>query len=178
MTGIEASPEMVAKLREKPGGDGITVKIGDMEDVDIDGVFDHAFLVFNTLFNLPSQEAQIRCFANTAKRLMPGGTFLIETFVPDLSGFVDHQRVSTKRLDMSSVWLEAATHDPLTQRFEFQRIRITEGGVKLVPLPLRYAYPPEIDLMARLAGLQLKHRWGGWDTVSYTHLTLPTILLV
>lgn len=168
VTGIEASPDMVAKLRAKPGGEAISVTIGDMADVDIDGAFDHAFLVFNTLFNLPSQETQIRCFANTAKRLAPGGTFLIETFVPDLSGFVDHQRVSTKRLDMSSVWLEAATHDPLTQRFEFQRIRITEGGVKLVPLPLRYAYPPEIDLMARLAGLRLKHRWGGWDKSAFT----------
>ncbi|MEL6838628.1 MAG: class I SAM-dependent methyltransferase [Pseudomonadota bacterium] len=168
ISGIDASPDMVAKLREKPGGDAIPVTIGDMADVAVAGPFDHVFLVFNTLFNLPSQEEQIRCFANTAKVLKPGGTFLIETFVPDVSDFTDHQRVRTRRLDLSSVWLEAVTHDPVAQKFAFQRIRITDEGMKLVPLPLRYAYPPEIDLMARLAGLQLKHRWGGWDKSAFT----------
>ncbi|KJZ21262.1 hypothetical protein TW80_00210 [Loktanella sp. S4079] len=168
LTGIEGSMDMVAKLRAKPGGADIPVVIGDIADVDIEGTFDHAFLVFNTLFNLTSQEAQIRCFANTAKRLKPGGTFLIETFVPTFDGFTDHQRVSTKRLDMNSVWIEAATHDPIEQLFAFQRIRITQEGTKLVPLPMRYAYPPEIDLMARLAGLRLRDRWGGWDKSAFT----------
>ena len=168
VTGIEGSPEMVAKLREKPGADAITTHIGDMADVAVSGTFDHAFLVFNTLFNLPSQEAQIRCFDNTAKRLAPGGTFLIETFVPNFTGFTENQRVKTKRLDMESVWIEAATHDPVEQVFAFQRIRITQNGMTLVPLPMRYAYPPEIDLMARLAGLRLKHRWGGWDKSAFT----------
>jgi len=168
VTGIEGSPLMVEKLREKSGGADIPVTIGDMADVDVDGTFDHVFLVFNTLFNLQSQEAQINCFANTAKRLRTGGTFLIETFVPDLSDFTDHQNVKTRRLDMDSVWLEAVTHDPVTQRFEFQRVRITQDGMKLVPLPMRYAYPPELDLMARLAGMQLKHRWGNWDKSDFT----------
>jgi SAM-dependent methyltransferase len=168
ITGIEASPEMVVKLREKPSGETIPVVIGDIADVDVDGQFDHVFLVFNTFFNLQSQEDQVRCFANTAKHLAPGGTFLIETYVPDFTGFTDHQRVKTNHLDTSSVWLEAATHDPLTQRFEFQRIRITNDGMRLVPLPMRYAYPPEMDLMAQLAGLQLKHRWGGWDKSVFT----------
>ena len=168
VTGIEGSPDMVAKMREKPGSDGIRTVIGDIADVDITGEFDHAFLVFNTLFSLRSQEAQIRCFANTAKRLKPGGTFLIETFVPNFTGFTENQRVKTKHLDMNSVWIEAVTNDPVNQVFEFQRIRITQDGTKLVPLPMRYAYPPELDLMARLAGLQLKHRWGGWDKSAFT----------
>lgn len=168
LTGIEGSPQMVEKLRAKPGGAGIPVTIGDMADVEVDGTFDHVFLVFNTLFNLPTQEAQINCFANTAKRLRAGGTFLVETFVPDLSDFVDHQKVATRRLDMDSVWLEAVTHDPVAQSFAFQRIRITKDGMKLVPLPMRYAYPPEMDLMARLAGLQLRDRWGGWDRAPFT----------
>lgn len=163
VSGIEGSPEMVEILRRKPGGDALDVMIGDMADFDIEGPFDHAILVFNTLFNLQTQEDQIRCFRNTAKCLAPGGSFLIETFVPDLSGFRDGQRTTTKRLDKSSVWLEAALHDPVRQTFEFQRIRITEQGTRLVPLPMRYAWPSEIDLMARLAGLTLEHRWGGWD---------------
>lgn len=163
ISGIEGSPEMVAKLQEKPGGDQIDVAIGDMADVDIDGSFDHVCLVFNTLFNLPSQDAQVRCFSNVAQKLNAGGTFLVETFVPDLSGFVDHQRVQTNRLDRNSVWIEAATHDPVRQMFEFQRIRISENGTKLVPLPMRYAWPSEMDLMAKLAGLKLIERWGSWD---------------
>lgn len=163
VSGIEGSPDMVAKLREKPGGEALRVEIGDFADVGMEGPFDHVFLVFNTLFNLQSQEDQIRCFANVADRLSEGGTFLVETFVPDLSGFSDGQRVQTKRLDRSSVWIEAALHDPVRQLFEFQRIRITPDGTKLVPLPMRYAWPAEIDLMARLAGLALVERWGGWE---------------
>jgi SAM-dependent methyltransferase len=163
ISGIEGSPEMVVKLREKFGSEAIDVVIGDFADVDIEGPFEHVCLVFNTLFNLQSQEDQIRCFRNVAERLTAGGTFLIETFVPDLSGFSGGQRVQIKRLDMSSVWLEAATHDPVRQLFEFQRIRITTEGTKLVPLPMRYAWPSEIDLMARLAGLTLIHRWGSWN---------------
>ncbi len=166
--GIEGSPEMVDKMREKPGGADIPVVIGDMADVAVEGVFDHVFLIFNTLFNLPDQEAQIRCFRNVADRLAPGGSFLIEAYVPDLSGFHDNQRVGVRKLDMENVWLEAVKHDPVQQRFEFQRVRITADGMKLVPFPSRYAYPPELDLMARLAGLTLDNRWGGWKKEAFT----------
>ena len=177
VSGIEGSAQMMAKLREKPGGDAIEVVIGDFADVGIEGPFDHVCLVFNTLFNLPSQEDQVRCFANVAERLAPGGTFLVEAFVPDLSGFEDGQRVRTRRLDSASVWLEAATHDPVAQVIEFQRIRITREGTRLVPLPMRYAWPAEIDLMARLAGLRLVERWGGWrredfDSESRMHVSV------
>lgn len=177
IAGIEGSLDMIAKLKAKPGSENINVVVGDMADVAIDGPFDHVFLVFNTLFNLPSQDAQITCFQNVAERLAPGGTFLIETFVPDLSGFTDGQRVQTKQLDKTSVWLEAAKHDPVQQVIEFQRIRITNSGMQLVPLPMRYAWPSEIDLMARLAGLTLINRWGDWhrgpfDSSSKMHVSL------
>ncbi|MEM8789942.1 MAG: class I SAM-dependent methyltransferase [Pseudomonadota bacterium] len=163
VAGIEGSAEMVAKLREKPGGAAIDVRIGDFADVDIDGVFDHVFLVYNTLFNLQTQADQVRCFANVAARLAPGGSFLIETFVPDLSGFHDGQRVRALRVAQDSTWLEAAHHDPVAQIFDFQRLRFTAAGLRMVPLRMRYAWPAEIDLMAQMAGLQLAHRWGGWD---------------
>ncbi|WP_342077319.1 class I SAM-dependent methyltransferase [Yoonia sp. SS1-5] len=168
VTGIEASYEMIAKLREKPGSDAIAVTCGDIADVPVTGPFDHAFLVFNTLFNLQTQAAQISCFANTAAQLTPAGTFLIEAFVPRFDGFRNHQKLETKRLDMGNVWLEAVTHDPVEQVLSFQRIRISDDGIRLVPLPMLYAYPPEIDLMARLAGLQLVDRWGGWDKSPFT----------
>ena len=168
MHGIEGSPEMLAKLREKPGGDKIPVSIGDFADVDIDGEFGHVFLVFNTLFNLPSQSAQVRCFQNVAKRLSKGGTFLVETYVPDFAQFKNGQNLRTMQVGLTSAWLEASKHDPVTQTLDHQRIRITDEGIRLVPLPMRYAWPAEIDLMAQLAGLRLKHRWGSWDRAPFT----------
>jgi SAM-dependent methyltransferase len=166
--GIEGSPDMVAKLREKPGGSDIPVVIGDFADVAVDGPFDHVFLVFNTLFNLTSQEAQVRCFANVANCLAPGGTFLVETFVPDAESARSDQDVRTMNVGFNSVWIEAARHDRVGQKIDFQRMRITQAGIRLVPLVIRYAWPAEIDLMARLAGLSLKHRWGGWKREPFT----------
>lgn len=166
--GVEGSSEMVAKLREKPGGTDIPVTIGDFADVSVDGPFDHVFVVFNTLFNLTSQEAQVRCFKNVGTRLRPGGTFLVETFVPDRERTAKGQSVRTLKVGFSSVLLEAVIHDPVAQRFDFQRVGITAEGVRLVPLVMRYAWPAEIDLMAQLAGLNLKHRWGGWRREPFT----------
>jgi SAM-dependent methyltransferase len=168
ISGIEGSPDMVEKLREKPGGKNIPVVIGDIADVEIEGPFDHVFLVFNTLFNLTSQEAQVRCFRNVARRLREGGTFLVETFVPDAEHIRSGQWIRTMKVDFSSVWIEAAQHDPIAQTFDFQRIRIAESGLRLVPLVMRYAFPPEMDLMAQLAGLRLKNRWGGWRREPFT----------
>ncbi len=166
--GVDASPNMVAELRKKPGGDAIPVVIGDMADVPVEGPFDFIFLIFNTLFNLTSQEDQVRCFKNTAGRLSPGGQFMIEAFVPDLSQFQDNKGFRTVELDARSVHLEAAIHDPIHQVIEYQKIRLTDQGLRLTPLPMRYAWPQEIDLMANLAGLTLKDRWGDWKRSHYS----------
>ena len=176
--GIDASEAMVAKLREKPGGDAIPVTIGDLADVDIDidinikgdgdGAFDLVFLVFNTLFNLTSQDDQVRCFRNVAQHLSADGVFVIEVFVPDFSNFVDDQAVRTVHLTADSAFLEASRHDPITQTVHYQYIEITSDGTRLYPLPMRYAWPSELDLMARLAGLELRERWGGWDRSPFT----------
>lgn len=163
ISGIDASPQMVARMRAKPGGADIPVHIGDMADVGIEGPFDHVFLVFNTLFNLTSQAAQARLFANVAARLAPGGTFLVETFVPEFKDYSEHQRMKLRGMGMDSLFFEAVDHDPVDQVLRFQRMRVAGGAVALSPLVLRYAYPPELDLMAQLAGLQLRDRWGGWE---------------
>ncbi|MEM9937316.1 MAG: class I SAM-dependent methyltransferase [Pseudomonadota bacterium] len=166
--GVEGSPDMVAKLREKPGGADIPVLTGDMSDFQLDRSFDFAFLVFNTIFNLTSQAAQVQCFRTVAEHLNPGGAFLVETFVPDLTRFDDHQTVRTRNLGFKTVWLEAIEHDPVAQVFSFQRIRISAEGTHLAPLIMRYAWPQEIDLMAQLAGLHLEARWGGWERQPFT----------
>ncbi|MEZ5997617.1 MAG: class I SAM-dependent methyltransferase [Hyphomonas sp.] len=166
--GIEASPEMIAKLREKPGGADIPVTIGDMSEAKADGEFGFVFLIFNTLYNLTSQEAQIRCFRNAADMLAPGGAFLIEAFIPDLTQFHDHRGMKPRHISFDSLALEAAIHDPVAQRIDYQYLRFTPDGFRMTPLPMRYAWQSETDLMARLAGLSLESRWGGWDKVPFT----------
>ncbi|KCZ84302.1 hypothetical protein HAD_01445 [Hyphomonas adhaerens MHS-3] len=166
--GIEASPLMVEKLREKPGGQDIPVTVGDMSEVRAEGDFDFIFLIFNTLYNLTSQAAQVKCFRNAAAMLAPGGAFLIEAFVPDLSQFHDHRSVKPRHVSFGALALEAAVHDPVTQRIDYQVLRVTSEGTRLTPLPMRYAWPQETDLMAQLAGLELESRWGGWDKCAFT----------
>jgi SAM-dependent methyltransferase len=166
--GIDASEAMVAKLREKPGGDAIPVTIGDFADVGVDGSFDLVFLVFNTLFNLTSQDDQVRCFRKVARHLTASGVFVVETFVPDIAGFVDGQAVRVDQVASDSVVLEASVHDPVAQTVDYQYIVITQDGTRLYPVRMRYAWPSELDLMARLAGLELRERWGGWDRAPFT----------
>jgi len=160
--GIDASEAMVAKLRAKPGGTDIPVTMGDFADVGVEGTYPLIFVAFNTLFGLTSQEAQLRCFRNAAAHLDDGGVFLIDVFVPDLTRFDRNQRVQVNKLDTAEVQLDASRHDPVTQRIDTDHVVFTEHGTKLYPVFLRYAFPAELDLMATVAGLELKHRWAGW----------------
>jgi hypothetical protein len=168
VTGIEASPEMVAKLRQKPGGKAIPVVIGDMAEARADGAFDLVFLVFNTLFNLTSQEAQVRCFLNAARHMTERAVFVIEAFVPEIAAYADGQRMRTVHVAMDRLVVEASVHDPVSQTILYQYVTTTPRGVRMTPLPMRYAWPAEIDLMARLAGLKLRERWGDWDRSAFT----------
>ncbi len=160
--GIDASEAMVRKLRQKQGGSNITASIGDFSEVAIEGRFSLVYVVFNTFFALPSQEAQVRCFAKVARRLREGGAFVVEAFVPDLGRFVAGQTTQTKRVGTDRVILEASRHDPVLQRVYSQNIEIGATQTRFYPVQIRYAWPTELDLMARLAGLRLRERWGGW----------------
>jgi SAM-dependent methyltransferase len=166
--GIDTSPAMVAKMREKPGGDKIAVTIGDMADVEVDGVFDLVFVVFNTFYMLTTQDVQKRCFANVARRLAPGGRFLVHGFVPDLSRVEQGNHLSVKEAGLDRVRLDATVYEPQQQRLDATQMRITEQGIRFVHTRLRYAFPPELDLMAELAGLHLEHRWSTFDKQPFT----------
>jgi SAM-dependent methyltransferase len=161
--GLDASPAMVEQMRAKPGGDAIPVTIGDMADVPVDGTFALVFVVFNTFFQLYSQDAQLRCFANVASRLQAGGRFLIHAFVPDTSRVEAGEHLAVKEASLDRVRLDASVFDALEQRLDTTQVRITEDGIRLVHAKLRFAWPPELDLMARLAGLTLEHRWATFD---------------
>jgi SAM-dependent methyltransferase len=169
VTGIDASEAMVAELRAKPGGDDIPVVMGDFADVDIEGRFKLVFVVFNTLFNLATQDEQVRCFTNVTKHLTEDGVFVVEAFVPDATRYTRHQTTGVDRLDSESVHLEASRHDPVNQTVDSQHIHLRRGEpVEMYPVSIRYAYPSELDLMASLAGLRLRARWGGWHKEPFT----------
>ena len=162
--GIDLSPDMVAQLRRKPGGEDIPVTIGDFSEVPVSGSYRIVYIVFNTFFNLLHQEEQVRCFENVAAHLAEGGTFVIEAAVPaHIHALPENQYVHAEEVGVDEVWLDVAKYDPVTQRLEETHIRLGAGGVGLFPIVTRYCYPSELDLMARLAGLRLKERWGGWN---------------
>ena len=166
--GIEGSAAMVERMRAKPGGAPIPVVVGDMADVAVTGPFPVAFLVFNTLFNLPSQARQIDCFRNVARVLAPGGLFVIECFILDPTEFDRGQRVATRALTEDSVQMEFVLHDPVEQAITYQRVTFDARGTVLRPLRLRYCWPSELDVMAQLAGMRLRERYASWDRSPFT----------
>jgi SAM-dependent methyltransferase len=167
--GIDASPAMLNRLRAKPGGQRVHLHLGDMAEVAVEGSYALVFVAANTLYLLPSQDQQLRCFANAATRLSTGGVFVVEVFVPDPAHYRDGQQLGVTRVTVDSVLLTAARHDPVGQRIDAQQIQFGPGaGFRLIPGVLRYAWPSELDLMARLAGLRLRERWGGWRREPFT----------
>ena len=166
--GVDASEAMVGKLRAKAGGEDITVSIGDFAELDVEGEFSLVYVVFNTFFALLLQEDQVRCFSNVARRLREGGVFVIEAFVPDMTRWDREQRIEAHHVGDDSVVFGAARHDPVEQRVASNHLVVSEAGVKMYPVRLRYSWPSELDLMARLAGLRLRERRGGWHREPFT----------
>jgi SAM-dependent methyltransferase len=167
--GIDISPAMVARLRAKPGGDRISVTIGDFADVDVPGTYRLAFVVFNTLFNLLTQDDQVRCFENVAAHLTEDGAFVVEAFVPAfLFRLRNHQYVDAEAVGVDGVRLDVGRHDAVAQRLDESHLSLSAAGVSVNPIVTRYAWPSELDLMARIAGLRLKGRWAGWNREPFT----------
>jgi SAM-dependent methyltransferase len=166
--GVDASEAMVARLRAKPGGADIPVTKGDFADVPVEGRYRLVFVVFNTFFALLSQDDQVRCFANVADHLTDDGAFVIEAFVPDLTMYHRGQRVHATEIHDGELHLDAGRLDVAAQRVSSMRVILREGNLTLLPIEIRYAWPSELDLMARLAGLRLRDRWGGWQGEPFT----------
>ena len=166
--GIDLSPVMVERLRGKPGGEALNVVIGDIAEVPVPGRYPLVYLAWNTLYNLLTQEDQIRCFENVAAHLTSGGRFVVEGYVPSyLYRMESDQRVEAEHIGVDSVRLDVLRHDPATQTLEESHVTLSESGVRLTPVVHRYAWPSELDLMARLAGLQLESRFGGWSREAF-----------
>lgn len=161
--GIDVSEAMVEKLRAKAGGAEVPVTIRDFADVEVEETFSLIYVLNNTLFMLTEQEEQVRCFENVAARLDESGVFLVDAFVPDVTRFDRGQEVRARLPDLETVRLDVSTHDPMKQLVDFRHVLLSEDGIQVYPAQLRYIWPTEMDLMARLAGLRLRERWGDWD---------------
>ncbi len=176
--GIDASGAMVAELRAKPGGDAIPVTLGDFADARVDGEFDLVFVAFNTFFALLTQEEQLRCVRNVAARLSPRGVFIVEAFVPDMCRYDEAgHTLRTHRVDGERVIVDASTLDRARQRITTRLVALDGRAVTQYPIEIRYVWPSELDLMARLAGLRLRERWSDWrggsfDASSPSHVSV------
>jgi len=164
--GIDLSPAMVARLRAKPGAADISVTIGDFATTRVAGPFRVAYLVYNTIQNLTTQDEQVACFRNAAAHLEPGGCFVIETGVPDLQRLPPGETV--RAFTVSRERLGFDEYDVATQGLVSHHYRISGGQLFAHSVPFRYVWPSELDLMAKLAGMTLRERWGGWDRTPFT----------
>lgn len=159
---------MLDRMRAKPGGADIPVTLGDLTDVAVDGENALVYVVASTLYGLVTQSAQVACVRNAAARLAAGGVFVVEGFVPDPARFTANQRVQVNRVEPTRVDLLVARHDPVHQRVASEHIIAGPTGMQQFPVELRYIWPSELDLMAQLAGLRLRERWGDWRRGPYT----------
>jgi len=158
--GIDLSEDMVAQLRAKPGGAELPVTIGDFSSTRVDGTFALVYLVYNTISNLTTQDAQVACFANAAAHLGPGGCFVVEVGVPD------GQPLSV--FDLSDTHVGVDEFDAATQRSASHHFSLVDGEWVRLSMPFRSTYPAELDLMARLAGMRLRERFGGFGREPFT----------
>ncbi len=164
--GIDLSPDMVAKLRSKPGGETMPVALGDFSSTTVDGPFSLVYLVFNTIMNLTSQEAQVACFRNAAAHLEPGGSFVVEVGVPDLRRLPPGERYVPFTVRPDHVGVDE--YDVVEQGLVSHHYVLDGDRAERISVPFRYVWPAELDLMATLSGLVLRERWENWQRAPFT----------
>ncbi len=158
VAGIDLSPDMVAVLRRKT--DAIPVAVGDMTTARVEGTFSLAYIVCNSILNVTTQDGQAAVFANAATHLDPGGCFVVETVVPNT------QRLEV--FDLSDTHVGVDEYDLDTQALVSHHFSLHDGAWERRSIPFRAVSPAELDLMARLAGMELRERWGDWDRSPFT----------
>jgi SAM-dependent methyltransferase len=164
--GIDLSESMVAELRAKPGGEDIAVTIGDFAATTVDGSFALAYVVFNTIMNLTTQDAQVACFRNAAAHLESGGCFVVEVMIPELQRLPPGE--TFRVFSGSERYWGIDEYDVANQGLISHHLELDGDKVERVSMPFRYAFPAEYDLMAQLAGMTLRERWGGWKREPFT----------
>jgi SAM-dependent methyltransferase len=165
--GIELSPDMIAKLREKPHGDSLLVVNGDMTTETTGRVYPLVYLVFNTLYNVLTQEGQVACFKNARRHLEEDGVFVVEA-APPWAWIRGDQFVNVERIAPGSVTLDVNQYDQVTQILDENHVSIGVDGISMGPISCRLVWPTEMDLMAELAAMRLVKRCGGWNGEPFT----------
>jgi SAM-dependent methyltransferase len=169
VSGIDLSEAMVARMRAKPGGDRIPVRIGDFATTRVDGEFSLAYLVYNTINNLTTQDEQVACFENVAAHLRHGGAFVIEVGVPSLQRLPFGETIRPFHVSESRLGFDE--FDVVNQGLVSHHFRAEDGKFEKRSIPFRYVWPAELDLMARLAGMTLRGRYGGWMREPFTRVS-------
>jgi SAM-dependent methyltransferase len=164
--GIEISKAMIARLRAKPGADDIGVTIGDFATTKVEGTFSLAYVLFNTIMNLTTQDAQVECFRNVASHLAPGGYFVVEVGVPALQRLPPGETIHPFHVSESRWGFDEI--DVATQTLTSHHLEIVDGRAERLSIPFRYVWPSELDLMARMARMRFRERWGGWEREPFT----------
>jgi SAM-dependent methyltransferase len=165
--GIDLSEAMVARLANKPGADQVQVTIGDIATTRVPGTFRLVYLVFNTIMNLTTQDAQVDCFRNAAAHLQPGGCFVIEVMVPQLQRLPPGE--TFQPFDVTAAHVGFDEYDVVTQAMASHHYTAeADGRMRYSCTPFRYGWPSEFDLMARIAGLRLRGRWASWQREPFT----------
>jgi hypothetical protein len=166
VVGIDLSEAMVARLRAKPGGQDLHVLIGDFAATRVGRTFSLVYLVFNTIMNLTEADDQVTCFANAAAHLEPGGSFVVEVGIPQIRRLPPGERI--RAFHVSERRLGFDEFDVASQRLVSHHYKVSAGKLDVLSMPFRYVWPSELDLMARIAGLRLRARWGDWDRSPFT----------
>lgn len=164
--GVDLSEAMVAQLRAKPGGADIPVTIGDFATVRVDATFTLVYLVFNTISNLTTQDAQVECFVNAARQLRHGGCFVVEVGVPDLQRLPPGETVRAFTLTPKRLGFDE--YDIVNQGLVSHHYWVEDDALRELSVPFRYVWPSELDLMARIAGMRLRERWSDWTREPFT----------
>jgi SAM-dependent methyltransferase len=167
ISGIDASEAMVERLRKKNGAESIPVVIGDFSEVPVEGQFELIFVAFNTFLALTTQLRQLKCLENVAKHLSKEGHFVVEAFVPDVGRFSGGQSARVTSVLDHEVRLDLSKHDPVKQQVVSQHLVLSEKGIRMYPVTIRYVWPSELDMMALVAGLRLQDRWEDWTKIAF-----------
>ena len=171
--GIDLSAAMVARLQAKPGAEAVAVTIGDFATATVEGTFSLAYLVYNTIENLTTQDDQVACFCNVAAHLEPGGCFVIEVEIPALQRLPAGERIRAFAVKPPHLGFDEI--DVASQRGISHHYWVAEGRAEVFSMPYRYVWPAELDLMARIAGLRLRQRWAGWNGEPFTNHSMRHI---
>ncbi len=166
VSGMDISQPMLDRLNAKPVAANITAIVGDMTSTVMGEDFALAYLVYNTIMNLKTQDAQVECFINAAKHLKPGGRFVIECGLPMLHRLTPGETI--KPFNVSEQHLGFEEHvDAVNQISISHHYHINGDRVRTNSPSFRYVWPSELDLMARIGGMELEHRWEDWNRTPF-----------